>query len=74
MKESICRWSFIEITPRGNKEAFNHPPNWILTRSMPRPARRVLDKLVGYFLSPLLWHQIAGGLSAGQVQSVAPAG
>ena len=62
---------FHEITPQAIKEAFRHPADLNAQKVNAQTARRVLDRLVGYLLSPLLWRKISGGLSAGRVQSVA---
>ena len=52
---------FHEITPAAIKEAFNHPSQLDINKVNAQTGRRVLDRLVGYFLSPLLWRKIAGG-------------
>ena len=62
---------FHELTPQAIKDAFSHPGNLDTKKVQAQTGRRVLDRLVGYLLSPLLWRKIAGGLSAGRVQSVA---
>jgi len=62
---------FLELTPRAVKEALAHPVALNRPRYDSQQARRVLDRLVGYQISPLLWQKVKTGLSAGRVQSVA---
>ena len=69
--EDMQRVVFHEITEGAIKDAFAHPREVDLQLVDAQQARRVLDRLVGYKLSPLLWEKIKKGLSAGRVQSVA---
>jgi len=70
-KSKVFRITFNEITERAVKSAFTRPGKIDLRKVDAQQARRVLDRLVGYKLSPLLWEKIRRGLSAGRVQSVA---
>ncbi len=69
--ENYQRVVFNEITKKAIKEAFEHPGRLDTNRVSAQQARRFLDRVVGFMLSPLLWSKVARGLSAGRVQSVA---
>jgi DNA topoisomerase-1 len=67
----IHRVLFNEITQRAVREAIQHPAPLDRKKFESQQARRILDRLVGYEISPLLWKKVRRGLSAGRVQSVA---
>src|SRR5918994_278320 len=70
-KKKIRRLMFNEITKKGVLSALEHPTDINKQMVDAQQARRVLDRLVGYKISPLLWDKVRRGLSAGRVQSVA---
>ena len=68
--EEDCRIVFNEITKPAIQEAVKHPRSINIDQVDAQQARRMLDRIVGYKLSPLLWRKVRKGLSAGRVQSV----
>lgn len=70
-EQSTCRIEFNEITKPAIQQAVKKPRPINLPRVYAQQARRILDRIVGYKLSPLLWRKVRKGLSAGRVQSVA---
>ena len=70
-KEKVCRITFNDTTKESILESINHPRDIDYNLVNAQQARRVMDRLVGFELSPVLWKKVITGLSAGRVQSVA---
>jgi DNA topoisomerase-1 len=70
-RDSLYRATFHEITKNAVRQAIDHPSSLDEKKFNAQQARRILDRLVGYQISPVLWEKVKRGLSAGRVQSVA---